>query len=294
VWNWGKLHGIVTGDAPIKGLRYEKEEQPPQYQTRDEIEKRIAAGGLDEARVEKMWKTLFLRTEEIAECLEHVRAVEAQPFVYPMFVFVAHTGALRSEMMRSRVEDFDFDRGKVTVRERKRNRAYKETTRVLDMSPLLREVIKDWLARHPASPYTFCHTEVVGRSKKRSKTTGHRSGKDRPTTLPGRAAGIHERDARPAPGPLTKNEANNHFKKALEGTKWEVVRGFHVLRHSLASNLANIRASDGYIDASMGHQTEEMRRRYRHLLPEEGPETIKKLFGPLPSPARAQDPRPGA
>src|SRR5947209_1731337 len=230
-------------------MKYEKEEQPPEYLTRDEIERLLAAGSLDEGAVEKLWKRLILRVEEVHECLELVRKAEALPFVYPMFVFVAHTGARRSEMMRSRVEDFDFDRGKVTVREKKKNKKFKETTRAVDMSPLLREVMRDWLGRHPASPFTFCQTEVVGRSKKRSKTTGHKSGPDRPTTLGGRAAGIRAREDRPTIGPLTKDEANHHFHKALAGTRWAVIRGFHTFRHSLSSNLGSIWASDKYIDS---------------------------------------------
>jgi integrase len=290
VWNWGKLHNIVTGDAPVKGLKFDKEDQAPPFMTRDEIELRIAQGKLDETAVAKLWKLLFLRVDEIAECLEHVRRQKDVPaFVYPMFAFIAHTGARRSEMMRSRVEDFDFGRLKVTIREKKKSRSYKETRREVDMSPLLTKVMRDWLRRHAESPYTFCHGEVVGRSKKRSKTTGHKSGKDRPTTASGRGATVREREDWPAPGPLSKDESNHHFKKALEGSKWAVVRGFHVFRHSFASNLHHVRATDGYIDQSMGHQTEEMRRRYRHVLPEEGQETIKRLF-----PAQARGPRPGA
>jgi hypothetical protein len=29
----------------------------------------------------------------------------------------------------------------------------------------------------------------------------------------------------------------------------------------------------------MGHQTKEMQRRYRHLFPEEGRDTINRVFG---------------
>ena len=37
---------------------------------------------------------------------------------------------------------------------------------------------------------------------------------------------------------MTTDRASHHFKQALEGGKWEVLRGFHVFRHSFASNLA--------------------------------------------------------
>ncbi len=50
VWNWGKPRGLVAGDAPTKGLRYEKEEERGGLLTWGEIERRIARGGLTESR----------------------------------------------------------------------------------------------------------------------------------------------------------------------------------------------------------------------------------------------------
>ena len=45
------------------------------------------------------------------------------PFIYPMFVFAAHTGARRSEILRSQVDDFDFQSRTVQIREKKRDHA---------------------------------------------------------------------------------------------------------------------------------------------------------------------------
>jgi hypothetical protein len=36
----------------------------------------------------------------------------------------------------------------------------------------------------------------------------------------------------------SSNEATDHFNRTLAGSKWEVVLGFHIFRHSLASNAA--------------------------------------------------------
>jgi integrase len=58
-----------------------------------------------------------------------------------------------------------------------------------------------------------------------------------------------------------------------------VVRGFHVFRHSFASNLAAAGARQEVIDEMMGHQTEEMRRRYRHLFPQEKVDALTRAFG---------------
>ena len=71
------------------------------------------------------------------------------------------------------------------------------------------------------------------------------------------------------PQPLTLSQARSHFEQTLDNSKWKVVRGFHTLRHSFASNLARKGVHQSIIDRWLGHQTEEVTRRYRHLFPEE-------------------------
>jgi integrase len=279
-WNWAAGHGLLAGPAPVRGVRYEKGNQKPPFMTWAEIENRVARGGLDPQEVEGLWDCLFLSRPEVEELLAHVKQKQTPPFVYPMFVFVAHTGARRSEMCRSRVEDVDFDGNRVRIREKKRDRSVKETSRHMEMSTLLREVMREWLqSGHPGGPYTFCQGDLVPRSRTRSKTTGHRGEGARATTLKGRLAGVRERTGRPGPEPLSKNVATDYFKRALAGSKWAVVRGFHVFRHSLASNLARKGVRQEVIDALLGHQTAEMRERYRHLFPEERQDAIEKVFG---------------
>jgi integrase len=247
-----------------------------------EIEQRIARGGLTltQEEIDNLWDCLFLDTKRIEELLGDVKEHAAHPFIYPMFVFVAHTGARRSEMMRSEVDDLDFQAGEVVLREKKKNRSKKVTFRRVPMSDLFRRVLKEWLANdHPGGRYTFCVGEMVARSKKRSKTTGHQSGLERAKSLKGRMATVREREQRPGLEPLTKKEAYDHFKRTLAGSKWEVVRGFHVFRHSFASNCAAKGVRPDVIDRWMGHQTEEMRRRYRHLFPQETQDALRKVFG---------------
>jgi integrase len=267
VWNWGVLHDLLTGPAPVRGLKYEKGDPKPPFMTWGEIEARIARGGLDAKQIEDLWECLFLDPHQIAELLACVKEQATEPFVYPMFVFVAHTGARRSEMRRSQVEDLDFQNNQVCLREKKRDRRVKLTFRHVEMTPHFREVMKEWLKNgHPGGPHTFCQSEIVARSRKRSRTTGHKGEMTRATTVKGRLAGVHERIERPGLEPLTSKEASYYFGKALEGSKWEVVPGFHVFRHSLASNAAAAGVRQEVIDGWMGHQTEDMRGRYRHLL----------------------------
>jgi integrase len=281
VWNWGLEYGLLTRSSPTRGLKYEKEDPKLPVMTWAEIEGRVARGGLNEEQIYELWDCLFLDPQQVAKLLDHVKQDATAPFVYPMFVFIAHTGARRSEMVRSQIEDIDFRSDQVCLREKKRRRSRKLTFRHLPMSPLLREVMEAWLNNdHPGGPHTFCQAEIVARSRKRSKTTGHKGERTRATTLKGRLSEVRERTERPGQEPLTKYEATDHFKDALAGSKWEVVHGFHVFRHSIASNLAMAGVRQEVIDGWLGHQTQEMRERYRHLFLQEKQDALARVFGP--------------
>src|SRR5262249_46350789 len=159
---------------------------------------------------------------QVGELLQFVRTTPSLirghkhtfPFVYPMFVFCAHTGSRRSEMLRSRREDFDFDQGVLTIREKKKDRSKEETYRQGPLTSLLSEVMKTWWAAHPGGAFTFCKKPGV---------------------------------------PFTDQMANHHFRWALEGGKWKVLRGWHCLRHSFVSNLASEGIDQRIIMGLVGH-----------------------------------------
>jgi integrase len=152
--------------------------------------------------------------------------------------------------VRSRIEDIDFRSRTIILREKKRSRTRATTYRRVAMSPLVFEVMGDWLARHPGGRYTFCQEQSFG-----------------------------------DPLPLGVFQAHDHFKRTLAGTKWSMLRGFHVFRHSFASNLAAAGVDQRIIDEFMGHQTEEMRRRYRHLFPGQRRAAIESAFGTREGPS---------
>jgi integrase len=72
---------------------------------------------------------------------------------------------------------------------------------------------------------------------------------------------------RDALGPLTRSEVRDRFRRTLDGNRWKKIKGFHVFRHSFASNLAAAGVDQRIIDEWMGHQTEEMRRRRSAVKP---------------------------
>jgi len=249
IWNWALATDVVNRPLPKKGLRYPKTDEKPPFQTWEEIERRIARGGLTEAEEAELWDCLFLTLPEIDELLGHVKSAARRPFIYPMFVFAAHTGARRSEMMRSEIEDIDFEGQTALIRERKRVRG-KRSTRRVPVSPMLADVLREWFERHPGGKFTFCLAPRVGGNVK------------------GQEVGIQ----------LREDHVYTHFKETLAGSKWEKLRGWHAFRHSFCSNCAAKGIDQRLINAWVGHQTEEMVRRYRHLIPNQQQEAIRVVF----------------
>jgi integrase len=240
IWSWAEGRYELGGFPSVKKLAYAKAEEKPPFQTWAEIERQISRGGLSDKELQELWDSLFLSLDEVAELLKYVRKEATQPFVYPMFVMAAHTGARRSEMLRSQIGDIAD--GEVVIRERKRVRG-KRSTRRVPMSRLMKTVMRGWLKTHPGGQYTFCQ------------------------------------DKRGRAEPITRDQAHDHFKRTLADSKWSVLRGWHVLRHSFISNCALKGIDQRIIDSFVGHTTEEMRRRYTHLFPSAKKDAIKSVFG---------------
>lgn len=249
-WNWGVVAGLVHGVFPSKGLAYPKTDEKPPFQTWEQIETRIARGGVSDVQQRELWDCLFLTRPEIDEFLTFVRNEGRHGFLYPMCCFAAYTGARRSEMLRAQLDDVDLEGRTVLLREKKRVRG-KRSTRRVPMAAVLADVLEEWIDNHPGGQYVFCHELEVERSKT------HR--------------GEHL--------PLTRDEANDHFKRTVADSKWSRLRGWHVFRHAFASNCAAKGTDQRLVDEWMGHQTEEMRKRYRHLFPDQQQKAMELVFG---------------
>jgi integrase len=248
VWNWGRQHGLITKPFPSKGLRYPKGNEKPPFMTFAEVEKRAATAS--DAEKADLWECVFLSLREIEGLLECVKENARHEFLYPMFVFAAHTGARRSEMIRSKLTDLDFDRNLITIHERKKSHD-KRTTRQVPMSEKLRVTLREWVQKHPGGIHTFTPGTHVFRSKK-----------DRSHCIP-----------------LTSHEAHHYFRNIFAGTKWDQLHGWHVFRHSFCSNCAAKGLDQRIINAWVGHMSDDMVRRYRHLLPDQNQSAITSVFG---------------
>ncbi len=147
VWNWGVRQGKLTGRFPNAGLQYPKSIEKSPFMTYDEIERLAENTPKDDQAA--LWDSLFLTLPEVAAVLDHVRNTATLPFIYPMFVFAAHTGARRAEILRSQVRDINFRSNMITIHERKKAHD-KITTRRVPMS--------SQLPAHPQSHFpAFIH-----------------------------------------------------------------------------------------------------------------------------------------
>jgi integrase len=79
--------------------------------------------------------------------------------------------------------------------------------------------------------------------------------------------------------PVDGGTARESFKWVMWKSKWKVLRGYHAFRHSFASNLAAAGIDEHVIAALMGHLTQEMRARYRHLFPHQRRAAVTRVYG---------------
>lgn len=249
-WGFALSRGHVNTPFPSRKLKFPKTHDKPPFQTRQQIDQQIAAGGLGNSEKEELWHSLFLTLPEIDDVLRVVQQRSRYEFLYPMLIMAAHTGARRSELCRSRVADFQFDAGVVLIRERKRIQGHRSTRQVA-LSPSLLKTIQEWLKTKRPSIFTFPRELRVDRSRKLRENE----------------------DA------VSVDEASHHLLTTLAGTDWQMIRGWHIFRHSFCSNCAAAGIDQRLINAWVGHQTDEMVRRYRHLIPDQQRSAIQAVFG---------------
>jgi integrase len=274
-WNWGLKMDLITGKFPYGGLRYPKKEAKPPFQTRAEIERQ--ASSLAAKDLAELWDALYLRLTEVEELLSFVRDRAGHPWIHPLIATAAYTGARRSELIRMRLSDVDFEGGTITVREKKRSHS-ERTTRRVPLSSDLGSVLREWIVVHPGGPWLFCQSGEVQRSKKRSRTTGHQSMGRRAKTLSGRMKTVRNREGAGI-SPITPDEAHDHLKRTLADSPWSVLRGYHTLRHSFISACASKGIDQRLIQEWVGHLTSEVHKRYSHLYPSVQAEAIRSVFG---------------
>lgn len=247
VWNWAERRDLLQGRPPTRGLDFPKRDEKPPFMTWDEIEFQIARYKLSDEEAAELWECLYLTRGQVQEVLNYVQQNARCTFLYPFLIFIAHTGARLSEACRLEVGDIDLQNARVLIREKKRSRRKAITFRRVELTPTLVGVLRRWLSTHPGGREAF-------------RIQPHFA--------------CHGTDYKP----LNKHKARDQLKLVLKNSKWNKIRGFHVFRHSFASNLASGGVDQRIIDEFMGHQTDEMRKRYRHLFPETKQRAIMQIL----------------
>ena len=251
LWRWAHESKLVSLEIPDQGLRYPRDRQKFPFSTWEQISARIRRGVPSGQTEADLWDSLDLNSVELDDLLGVVRKHADYDFLYPMCFMAAHTGARRSELCRSMRDDIDFDGGAILIREKKRQKG-RETFRHVPMSSRLRIVLKEWTAFSPMSVYTFPSEHHVNRIRNDNRRENIE------TVFP--------------------DEASDQLEKTLRRTQWKKIRGWHIFRHSFISNCASLSVDQRMIDSWVGHQTEEMRQRYRHLFPNRQTQELEKVF----------------
>ena len=250
LWNWAESRELVSGAFPRKSVVFPKHDEKPPFQTWAQIVRQAERDQLNPKQSAPLWDCLYLNIDQIEDLLKYVRKNSVYDFLHPMCVLAAFTGARRSELCRARTSDADLQSGILTVRERKRSRA-KRTTRAIPLTSEVRSVLCKWLETKTPGPFLF--------------PEDHRC--------------LRDRKDQPDEGAVAPDEASHHLSQVLSGSKWAVISGWHIFRHSFISNCASRGIDQRFIDEWVGHQTDEQRRRYRHLFPESQQQAIESVFG---------------
>lgn len=251
IWSWAQRNGYVDYDMPKRDLKFPRQQERPPFQTWDQIEHQVSRGNLDDDAQYELWDCLYLTLAEMQSFLEHIENASVESYLYPMCTIAVYTGARRSELCRSREQDFDFDAGILAIREKKRVKA-RTTFRHVPLTIQLSEIIKNWFATKAPSVFTFPANGTSARKWSRARWE--------------------------LSDTIAPDDASELLNSTLQHSKWQRLRGWHVFRHSFISLCASKGVDQRMIDSWVGHQTDEMRRRYTHLFPNSQQDALSQVF----------------
>lgn len=249
LWKWASSQGYVQIPLPTVGLKYPKLDEKQPFRTRKEIELEIEIARVSADDQRELWQCLYLRASEISDILAIIRENSCHRYLYPMVALAAYTGARRSELCRSHRKDIQLTQGCILLREKKRSKR-KRTFRRIPIADTLSPILSNLLENGIVGQATF--------QREWPETRRHIKPEVEDGVLPA--------------------EAHNHLKQALRETDWNVLPGWHVFRHSFISNCASIGIDQRMIDDWVGHQTDEQRKRYRHLFPDSQKRALDRVF----------------
>jgi integrase len=236
VFDWAVRVGYLPASPAAQLTRVKSAGDLPAFRTYEEIEAVVARGGLTPREVLSLWDSLYLSPAQVAELLATVRERSVYDVSAILHAIPAYTGMRRGEILRLRWADVEFDQDAIIARSKKQSHQVVETARRIDLHPELKRILLEWRDRRRTGQFVVCDSGSFDM--------------------------------------LTSQETSGRFYYPLRRTRWCLNNtkdwfkiGFHTYRHSFASNLAAVGVDQRLVDEWMGHQTEAMRKRYRHLFP---------------------------
>ena len=213
-----------------------------------DIERMIADGHLTKKRIAELGKRMVLNPEDIEKLIK--LAEENEPALVLPLKLVATTGMRRSELVRLQKSDFDPVTGQLIVRSGKGSRTKRMTTRVLH----IHASVLPMLVEH------------------------HRSLPTREKWLFPQFSATKKRDSDRPVEDLRAERAARLLTDLLSGTEFELLGGWHALRHGFITICVWRDRTFEQISQWTGHIERETQKRYTHY----SGEASKKLMDDLP------------
>lgn len=174
----------------------------------------------------------------LLEEIEEILRIAAGSEVHVPLSIAVYTGARRGEIARLTWADVDLERRRLTVHSKKQSRSQTLVARTTAIHSSLLPVLQAHRLRTGGMGYLF----------------------------PGKEVCTH----------TPPNSLHLDLASALEGTAYEGV-GWHTFRHSFITNMARAGVSRDVIKNMVGHVSDEMFERYRHVLPDEQERALEAM-----------------
>lgn len=226
IWRWGIAKNLCNGPVPTADVDLPAKAPGELWRPLSETENYLVqAGDLPPERVQEIWHRTWLPVGDVIAFLQSVKAT-SDAQGFAMLATAALTGMRRSEVARSQVEDWDWPNNIVYVRETKRNpKGSTFTRRAVPILPALKAIVSPQI---DGKPFAGCCWELANRKR-------------------------------------VEDVLRDLVVDATTGTRFENIRGWHTLRHSLRSNLENAGVDDRIVDAILGHDGRSaVKRAYSH------------------------------
>jgi len=246
--NWAVQTGRA-GNNPVKAWPAVKTSATDPFLTKADIERIIRDGKLTEEQIAELGPRMVLEPKDI-DTLVGLARKKAPGLVLPLML-VSTTGIRRGELVSLLKQDFDPRAERLSVRSRKGSRRQVATTRVIDVHPDVLSSLREHYRSLKDGSLLFPVFEVP----KVEQRVGERPIEDRRADRAGRL-----------------------LEDLIAGTEFQLLGGWHALRHSFISICVWNGLTFEQISKWSGHIDPETQRRYTHFMGDRS----KALMGDLP------------